>query len=230
MTFRNFREHSRHFLDMLFFNHSELRQKFYRYSYEKNLAVYLLMWLLVVIFFGVLIYTLVPSGGIKSGIILFLFAIWIISAVLWFFSPAWLNPNFRYLAWWGSQGLGRITEWLGSGWRPALFLVLGVALALFGRGIIIKNSAGNITINSTNYSMIINNVLYNITDATKPGFWTGTLAIQWIDLLSADFWMKVFLIAAILSIGFWAYRSKNRIILLPFTNQTHMSTLLMQEG
>ncbi|MCK9565470.1 MAG: hypothetical protein M0Q43_05415 [Methanothrix sp.] len=125
--------------------------------------------------------------------------------------PAWLSLNFRYLAWRASQVLVTIIKWLFSGFRPGLFLVLGVASALLIRTIIINNIPENVTINITSHGLM---------DILTPGLWSGVFSVKWIDILSPDFWMKVFVITAVLLLVYRAIRSRKRIILLQFTNQT----------
>ena len=76
------------------------------------------------------------------------------------------------------------------------------------------------TVNSTSINLIATNTSHQLKDAVNPGFWPGAFAVKWIDLLSPDFWITVFLIAMLLSIASWAIGSRKSIILLQFSNQT----------
>ena len=191
---------------------SEFMREFYRISYRvRDLFWYFTLFLAIM---------WIIDLGVPHELAKYFTVLWIILALVWLAFPAWLNLHFRYAAWRFSQGLGFIINWLSSSWRPALLFVSAIASILFLRGLIINNYSGNMTVNSTSINLIATNTSHQLKDAVNPGFWPGAFAVKWIDLLSPDFWITVFLIAMLLSIASWAIGSRKSIILLQFSNQT----------
>ncbi len=52
------------------------------------------------------------------------------------------------------------------------------------------------------------------------GYHLGKLTVEWITLLSPDFWVKVFAISSLTFLIYWSYKSKKRIVITNFLNQT----------
>ncbi|MCX6674438.1 MAG: hypothetical protein NTY37_11750 [Methanothrix sp.] len=186
-------------------NYRKIIKEFYCHAYKWRILFFLLCLLFTSI---IALHGVFSWPKIVDQYIWHFWVLWILLSIILLIFPAWLNLYFRYLAWWVSQGLGIIIKWLRSGWTIAVLLVLGVASALFIRGTII-NSQKNITINRPPYSFIINNAT-----------WAEPISVNWIDVLSPDFWMKVLAVLALLLLAYQAYKSRKRIVLLLFSNQT----------
>lgn len=186
-------------------NYRKIIKEFYCKAYKWRISFFSLCLLLSSI---IVLHWVFSWPKIVDKFIWIFWVSWILLAIILMIFPAWLSLRFRYLAWWTSQCLGVIIKCLRSGWTIFVLLVLGVASTLFIRGTII-NSQKNITINSFQHSFIINNAT-----------WTGPISVNWIDVLSPDFWMKVFAVSALILLAYQAYNSRKRIVLLPFSNQT----------
>ena len=180
-------------------NVNELKQKFYIFCSRTKILIWSLFWTVLLI---LVLYYSSSILSIDRNQILMMWGIFIIIIVLLLVFPAWLSLRFRYFAWGSSKSLGRMRNWLVCGWRPALFLILGTASMLIIREI------------------IINYISSGAKDSTMAGYHLGKLTVEWITLLSPDFWVKVFAISSLTFLIYWSYKSKKRIVITNFLNQT----------
>lgn len=114
--------------------------RMYRFSYSHRRLIWLLWWGLfgsILLFYLALLRTRIVAPHALWPTRLFYTSATVAILVLLAFTPLLLfsgmfDVRFRYVAWWTARAAGVTRRWLLTGWRSAVLLLAGVALAMLG--------------------------------------------------------------------------------------------------